>query len=381
MELSVLDLYAGAGGLSLGFSNAGFSLVGAVEIDDWAAWTYSVNLGNHIFRTNVRQFVDEKISDFRGVDIMIGGPPCQGFSISARGRKEDYDSRNDEVFNFLDAVNVVKPHAAIIENVAHFQKFLHPSGKYYSDVVKDRLDDLGYEVRIFTLDSANFGLPQRRVRTIIIASRGQIPDLHQFETHGDSKFTWRTVADAISDLPVVIPRAVEEDAILAYDMPPKNDYQSNLRLGSDAIHNHVPMRHSPRLIERFSQIPVGGNGLTVWDSHAPRRRGGGDGYGVQFDQNHRRMSPNLPAPTITASMYSTCLHPYQNRNITVREAARLQGFPDYFRFFGKRTTLSRKLLEKKGLHGDTKLNQLNQVGNAVPPLLAQVIATAIRESI
>src|SRR5690606_30708262 len=110
-------------------------------------------------------------------------------------------------------------------------------------------------------------------------------------------------------------------------------------------------------------------------------RGSSTATGTKFEQNHRRMNPHAPAPTITAYMYSSCLHPYQHRNITVREAARLQSFPDAFCFTGKRTSLSNKLLERKGLVDDIGLDQFNQVGNAVPPLLAQGIASAIMKVI
>jgi len=178
-------------------------------------------------------------------------------------------------------------------------------------------------------------------------------------------------------LPRVAAGAVGEEDCLTYDRDPKNEYQIALRAKGGSFFNHVPMRHSPRLVARFSAIPIGGNGASVWSEHPAKRRGRSDANGVPFGQNHRRIQPNVPSPTITAYMYSTCLHPTQHRNITVREAARIQSFPDSFQFMGKRTTLSMKLLERKGLLSDMKLNQLNQVGNAVPPLLGRAVGRAI----
>ncbi|GFE67246.1 DNA cytosine methyltransferase [Litoreibacter roseus] len=383
LALSVVDLYAGAGGLSLGFAQSGFQLEKAVEIDGWAADTYRANLGDHLRESSVADFISAEGHQYTGVDVLVGGPPCQGFSISARSRLgSTKDDRNEEVKNFVMAVRKLKPKYIVFENVPQFASFQDANGKTYSAYLKYELEKLGYGFSAGVLDATKFGVPQNRKRFIGIGvlNKGELVDrpfLDSLSSSVISKNRLVTSWEAISDLPPVEPRTLSEDAVQSFHQSPQNEYQLEMRSDCTEIHNHIPMRHTPRLVERFKRIEPGEKGIDVWAEAAPRKRSNGSAEGTRFDQNHRRMEPDKPSPTITAHMYSTCLHPFQHRNITVREAARLQSFPDHFRFFGKRTTLSKKLLERKGLHEDTKLSQLNQVGNAVPPKLARGIADFI----
>lgn len=368
--------------MSLGFQNAGFDVIGAVEIDEWAADTYESNIKTPVKRKPVSELTVAEIGSMRGVDVVCGGPPCQGFSISAQGRAHRHDVRNNEVFEFLEVAVQLRPKFILIENVPQFETYRLENGGRLLDEVTSTLCTRGYTVSTHTLNALAFGVPQSRVRFFILATRiGTLPNLMAFALPSaqgvrDLSVT-QTVKDALSDLPAVFPRMVQEDALLQYAREAQNPYQLRLRTELGAFYNHVPMRHTPRLVERFSKIPIGGSGVSVWENDAPRKRGNADATGSRFDQNHRRMNPGAASPTITAYMYSTCLHPYENRNITVREAARLQSFPDSFRFLGKRTTLSNKLLERKGLSHQIGLDQLNQVGNAVPPMVAEGIATEI----
>lgn len=381
---TIVDLYAGAGGLSLGFSQAGYKIAAAVEVDEWAAETFSSNLHTDCLRiSDAGELGTDFFKTYKGVDVVVGGPPCQGFSICASNRRDPNDERNLHPFIFLDAVRKLRPHAVVIENVPEIKRARLPNGSMILDRIYETLLLCQYHVRTFELNAANFGVPQLRQRIFIIASRNQVPDLAEYRTNAKgassmfSEDRWITVSEALSDLPAVAPRELLEDQELPYEKEPLNDYQRIMRQGSDILFNHVPMRHTPRLVERFKAIPVGGNGVDVWSSHSARKRGMSQSAGTPFHQNHRRLRPDQPAPTITAYCYSTFLHPWEHRNLTVREAARLQSFPDSFRFYGKRTTLSKKLLERKGLPEHTKLNQLNQVGNAVPPILAFRIAQAV----
>lgn len=379
---TVLDLYAGAGGLSLGFKNAGFKLAGAVEIDAWASDTYEKNLNVPVLRKKVSDLTADDLAKFKKVDVVCGGPPCQGFSIAAKGRGLRHDPRNDEVFNFIDVAIKLEPKFIVIENVAQFEKYQMADGGLLIDKVRFALTQSGFQVSTHLLNAVNFGVPQNRMRFFLVATSGdRLPNLLKYERDSSTIISLLTVKEALSDLPAVEPRKVDDDAVMSYLGEAQNDYQRRLRSKSGVYFNHVPMRHTPRLIERFAQIQIGSNGCAVWDKHAPRKRGSSNSTGSKFEQNHRRMNPNAPAPTITAYMYSSCLHPYQHRNITVREAARLQSFPDEFQFTGKRTTLSNKLLERKGLLDDIGLDQFNQVGNAVPPLLAEGLAAAIMKEI
>jgi DNA (cytosine-5)-methyltransferase 1 len=382
-NICAVDLYAGAGGLSLGLQWAGIKVVAAVEVDDWAASTYCQNLSDAVVHVGrVSELTEAFFERHRGVEIVVGGPPCQGFSVSASSRRKENDARNQEVFHFLDAAIRLKPSVIVMENVPAMPTVLDPSGVLVIDLAINKLRRAGYDSRLHNIDAADFGVPQRRQRVFLIAARGDVPDLLSERTHwsrstASSRPRWRSTIEAIGDLPRVAAGAVGEEDCLTYDRDPKNEYQIALRAKGGSFFNHVPMRHSPRLVARFSAIPIGGNGASVWSEHPAKRRGRSDANGVPFGQNHRRIQPNVPSPTITAYMYSTCLHPTQHRNITVREAARIQSFPDSFQFMGKRTTLSMKLLERKGLLSDMKLNQLNQVGNAVPPLLGRAVGRAI----
>ena len=191
-----------------------------------------------------------------------------------------------------------------------------------------------------------------------------------------------TLWDAISDLPEVIPRIHNEEDVFDYPVAPSNQYQVQLRNGSSKIHNHIPMRHTDRIIERFSKITVDARNLCLPDDLKPYSKENREKVSSRiYDQNHRRLDPYKPCSTITASFYSSFIHPFQHRNLTVREAARVQSFPDSFIFYGKRTRLSHKLLKKKGIWEDVHLDQFNQVGNAVPPILAKFLAESLVKTI
>lgn len=380
--LTAVDLFAGAGGLSLGFEMAGFDVPLAVEIDAWAAETYKYNRPKCcVVQSDITELSDAFFSDYRGVDVVMGGPPCQGFSISASNRRNTEDPRNFLYRQFLRVVSVIKPRMVLVENVKGFPIARLPDGRLLLEDFCESLANMGYSVDYKLLDTANFGVPQHRVRFFLTGSLDGVPDvlgpmaLQVQPIPFLDECTYRTLWDSISDLPTVNPRELREDDVLAYDKPPSNDYQRQLRFGSNSVYNHIPMRHSARVIERFRCIPIGGNLTTAAGQHGARQRGNPSNFsGVVYDQNHRRPDPNKPSPTITASFYSSFIHPYEERNFTVREAARIQSFPDFYRFYGKRTTLSKKLLLRKGIHEDIHLDQFNQVGNSVPPILAEELA-------
>lgn len=383
---SAVDLYCGAGGLSLGLEMAGVSVVAAVEQDKWACATHALNMPKvPILQQPVAALPRDFFQRYRGVDIVAGGPPCQGFSISASHRRDRGDPRNQEVFRFIEAAIKLAPRLILLENVPEITRYALGHESLVAVVAK-QLQKAGYSSQHWVVDCANFGVPQHRRRFFLIASLDRVPNLVAACTHADPQRNfemppWLSVQEAIGDLPEVAAGSVPEDAWLRYPGSAECGYQSTLRSSSGGCYNHVPMRHSPRLVDRFAAIPSGGNGAEVWASHPATARGDRSREGTRFAQNHRRLVWNTPAPTITAYMYSTCLHPSQHRNITVREAARLQSFPDTFQFLGKRTTLSAKLLERKGLFDDIGVNQLNQVGNAVPPQMGKVLGGLLLESL
>jgi DNA (cytosine-5)-methyltransferase 1 len=384
---TAVDLFSGAGGLSLGLHRAGFDVAAAVEPDSWAADTYAANFGSvSLVRADILEISDRAFAKYRGVDLVAGGPPCQGFSIAASKRRDPADPRNFLYRQFIRAVSSIKPRMVLVENVPELLRAKLPDGSSLLEDFKAGLSRLGYSVDHYLLNAADFGVPQLRRRLFIIGFLSVDPAFDigpsRMPNGGLSGRAWLTIDDAISDLPANPPNTVGEGTPVAYASAYLTPYQASLRGCESAVYNHVPMRHTARLIERFRHIPVGGNESEVPVEHSARRLHRGPvGSGTLYSQNHRRLNPRAPSPTITATFYSCFLHPTAHRNLTVREAARLQSFPDSFRFFGKRTTLSKALLRRKGLTEDLHLDQFNQVGNAVPPLLAGAVAEAMRGAI
>ena len=390
-QLNAIDLFSGAGGMSIGFTHAEFSIPLSVEQDAWASETYKLNHPKtNLLTSDIRNVSESIFRNQSGVDVVMGGPPCQGFSISASNRRLKNDPRNFLYLDFLHAVAIINPRIVLIENVNEIQKYRLENGKLLCVDIQERLNKMGYDSAVLTLNAYAFGVPQFRIRTFIIAGK-QINNFVFLATGLERKSTdslkqrgkpKRSVNlwDAISDLPSVIPGTVTEEAVFPYSTKPKNEYQKRMRKHSKFITNHVPMRHTPRMIERFQHIIDGSSEESFPALLTPRLRGNPQlASSKVYHQNHRKLLPNKPSTTITASFYSSFVHPFQPRNLTVREAARLQSFPDTFIFKGKRTTLSKKLLTKKGILGDLHLDQFNQVGNSVPPILAEEIAKTIRE--
>jgi DNA (cytosine-5)-methyltransferase 1 len=208
-------------------------------------------------------------------------------------------------------------------------------------------------------------VPQNRERVIIIGIEKSINIIPEFPKR---KFiTPTTVDDAISDLPIL--NAGEGEEIMEYLSEPLNRYQKFMRKGSKSVLNHISMKHTKRLIERFNAIKNGQSLVDVWDNFGSVKRGNpNEKSEIKFGQNNQRLHGDKPAPTIAASFQSNYIHPHYNRNFTAREGARLQSFPDSFIFKGMRTKMS----WEKGL------SQYQQIGNAVPPILAYEIALKLK---
>ena len=232
-------------------------------------------------------------------------------------------------------------------------------------------------------------MPQIRKRLFVVATKTPLTAFFPQQTHGvddihkqedlfgrelkQTPMLW----DAISDLPEINAREGAEE--MAYDKKPQNDYQEYLRKKAKVVFNHKAMKHSKRMVERFSVMKCGDTVNDVPEAHRPlKRNGGGKVAKAGYDQNNRRLHPDKPSHTIPASFYANFVHPYKNRNFTPREGARIQSFPDTYRFLGKPTVVSKKLLEREGRAEELHLCQYNQIGNAVPPLLSKAIAVNIQ---
>jgi DNA (cytosine-5)-methyltransferase 1 len=392
--LRVLDTFAGAGGFSLGFEMAGCEIVGGIEWDAWASQTFAHNhQGATVLQRDIQTVSNAELLDtFRDKrpDILLGGPPCQGFSICRQNPGDPTDPRNSLFVEFLRAARVLEPSYVIMENVPNIENARTSQGELVMDIVSRELRALGYHVSHQILEATSFGVPQIRRRMFVVASVHPLERPFPTPTHGldngggdlfeSSRERCPSLWDAISDLPPL--KAGEGAEEQDYATKPANDYQVTLRAASDRVWNHKAMCHTKRMVERFASMSCGQSVSDVPAHLRPfKRNGKGTLSNVAYDQNNRRMHPDRPCHTIPASFYANFVHPYQHRNFTPREGARLQSFPDWFAFKGKPTVISHKLLAREGRTEEKHLCQYNQIGNAVPPLLAKAVATNLLSQI
>lgn len=364
-QYTSIDLFSGCGGMSLGFQMAGIHSILASDIDENCEKTFRRNFIDTPFLCkDIIQIQKDEIDKLiNGIipDIIIGGPPCQGFSLANKNRnKVAEDPRNKLFYHFVKFINWYSPKAFVMENVKGLLSM--QNGKVIETIVNEFSSaGSGYNVAVKILKASDFGVPQQRERVIIIGIR---KDLNIFPSSPTPIYTEPISVDmAISDLPQI--SAGEGEDIMTYPMPPQNEYQIWMRQKSSVVRNHISMKHTKRIIERFHAIKCGQSLIDVWETHGSVKRGQPtEKSTIKFAQNNQRMFGDRPAPTIAASFQSNFIHPHLDRNLTAREGARLQSFPDDFVFEGMRTKMSWE-------HG---LSQYQQIGNAVPVLLAYAIA-------
>ncbi|MBC6995442.1 DNA cytosine methyltransferase [Neolewinella lacunae] len=385
-EVKFIDLFAGAGGFGLGFSMAGLRPILSLEKDKFAAETIMFNCQHKVVNDDVLNYTTSRSIKKQvdlNPDVIIGGPPCQGFSVAGSNRSTKFDARNNFPLVFLEWVSVLKPRMFVMENVPGILTTYNERGSKIIDSIRHKAFKIGYNVAIWKLNAANFGVPQRRIRVFIIGYKGDIapepPKAKYFDntTEEENLFNLKpaiTVGDAILDLPVIY--AKEGQETMKYTINSNlSSYQKWARNNSKLVYNHVAMKHTPRMIQRYQALLEGKDELPD-ELKVRKRNGNGELSKSLFNSNYRHLSPNLVSYTIPASFYSSFVHPTLPRNITTREAARLQSFPDTYFFKGQRTLISNKLLTRQGKEDQIGLSQYNQVGNAVPPLLACSIAEA-----
>jgi DNA (cytosine-5)-methyltransferase 1 len=403
MKFTLIDLFAAPGGMSLGFEMAGFKSIAAVDIDERGMMTYSQNFPEaEPIVADVRRLTSSELMRRTGisrgdVDVIIGGPPCQGFStigrvkIASLVRKGIWDLKNshprfiDDPRNvlyreFVRFVKDLNPAFFVMENVPGMISYRN--GEIVREIVED-FEKIGYRTEARVLNAVWFGVPQMRKRIFFIGTC--LPDVEirwpqptHSEPHnirmtleclmnieGELK-TPITVWEAIGDLPdPVLGRPRLADHPIPYDRPPFCEYQTLMReWGGGAldgkVHNHVARQHNERDVMVFSMMREG----MWWRDLSPDVK---KLYGYRDDIFHdkiKRLRKDSPSWTIVAHLYKDgymYVHPTQPRTITVREAARLQSFPDRFIFRGSRT------------------DQFKQVGNVVPPLLARAVANELRK--
>jgi len=334
-----LDLFSGAGGLSLGLSRAGWKPLLAVDRWTDAVATYRRNFTDHeIVDADIRDMTAKRLAKLLDAepDWVVGGPPCQGFSTV--GKRLRHDPRNLLVREFHRVVETLRPSGFVIENVLGLKDMRFEGG------VIELFDGLGYDVTLHVLRAADHGVPQLRRRVVFVGHRERGFWRRPKGSLRESEYV--TVWDAIGDLPVVGPGETAD----AYDKPPTTAYQRTMRAGSTSLQGHTVSRHPPHLVRAISFIPDGGNRRAIPDEFQPSSG---------FHNSYSRLSSRHPAVAVTSNMgkpsATRCVHPFQHRGLTAREGARLQSFPD--RFWFEAGVTSQRL----------------QIANAVPPLLAEML--------
>jgi DNA (cytosine-5)-methyltransferase 1 len=350
MKPSVIDLFAGVGGLSLGFEQQGFDVLVANEYDASIANAYSKNHKNTKMIVGDITSLDLKqvFGEYAGkIDVIIGGPPCQGFSQKGK-RKTIHDKRNFLFKYYVDIVKLVTPRYFVMENVPNL---LTAERGYFFNEIKELFKKMGYSLEHDVLNASDYGVPQNRRRAVIIGKlNGQAPKLPSPQK--DKVTIW----DAISDLAYLNSgEGMEEQE---YKNPAESNYQKLLREKSQILYNHVVTKHSPLALERLAMIPPNAGKEVLPKEHITKSIYSGTWTRMRKDEISATITTRFDTPSS-----GKFTHPYLDRAITVREAARIQSFPDNFRFIGN------------------KGSQMKQVGNAVPPLLAAAIAKVIMKDI
>ncbi len=343
--MNIIDLFCGAGGLSYGFELEDFNSV--LAIDKWpdAILTYNENRANKCGKNiDIHDFSNEElenISKKHNIMGIIGGPPCQGFSLV--GTRETNDPRNSLYMEYVRFVSVIKPAFFVLENVNGLLSL--DKGKYKDDII-ERFTELGYNVNYKALKASDYGVPQSRIRVFFIGLKKDIFNDKFFNFDSLMQKEIVSTSDAISDLPSL----KDDQSSHTYSEEPKTLYQALMRENSYGLFNHERTNHTDQTVNIISLVPDGGSIKDLPEEYYKIRN---------YNNAFRRMNSRLPSNTIDCG-HRNYFHYLHNRVPTVRESARIQSFPDKYIFTGSKTS------------------QYTQVGNAVPPILAQVIANSIK---
>ena len=341
---TVLDFFCGCGGLSKGFEQAGYNVLAGIDFDDAALRTFERNhnskpLKIDLFEDNAFQQIEKSIEG--KVDVIIGGPPCQGFSLT--GPRNFDDKRNKLYLAMFDAVAHFQPQAFMIENVPGMANLY--GGEIKKEIIR-RFTKLGYKVSCKIVNAADYEVPQIRQRLVFIGLKNRSSFVFPEPLRTPDNYI--TCKEAISDLPPLVDKLGEE--VSQYSGEPQTEFQYQMRGDNDVLYNHVAVNHKQFVKDVIAQVPDGGN----YKDLPP-----GVGKSRIFHMAWTRYASNKPSRTIDTGHRNNFHYKY-NRCPTVRESARLQTFPDDFIFLGNKTQQNR------------------QVGNAVPVRLAYHIAKQLR---
>lgn len=352
-KLTVIDLFSGAGGLSRGFYDAGYDVLMGTDFDDAALKTFENNHGDakavklDLFDHNNINVIVEMLGNMnKKLDVLVGGPPCQGFSLA--GKRDENDERNILYSAMVKTAAIIKPRAVVLENVPGMLTLYEGKGK--ERIFRD-FEELGYTMNVKILYSPEFGIPQIRKRAFFV---GLLNSNEKFDYPSPilNEDQFITCEQAISDLPSLINDFnLSLDIVRDYSQDPITEYQEIMRKNSSRVFNHTPTNHAQKTIDHIALVPDGGKYTDLPDELSEK---------FKYHESLHRYNSKKPSLTIDTG-HRTHFHYKYNRIPTVRENARLQSFPDDFIFFGN------------------KQQQYKQVGNAVPPLLGKAIAIKLKE--
>lgn len=364
--LKAIDLFCGCGGIAAGLRSAGFNVAAGVDIERKHIATFRRNFPNAIgLNTDLVHFTPTELMDTLGIepgelDMLAGGPPCQGFSKNVPRKLRFADDPNNLlVKRFLDYCERMKPKAILMENVAEFRNGF---SKRFSDEINERLNKAGYAVTTAVLNAAEYGVPQKRRRAFFLAFRGSSAPSIPMPTHidkpkqqlGFETNNFVSVWDAIGDLPSL--QHGQGDDVCEYACAPFSEYQKARRNPSGQVRNHIARELRPLQYARLAALQPG-QGVKDLPENLRVKGGYSGAYG--------RLTKGGVAPTITRWVFHPGSgrwgHPVDLRTLTIREAARIQGFSDDYEFVG------------------SFVQQAGQIGNAVPPLLIRQLAAAMKE--
>lgn len=350
---NVVDLFAGVGGLSYGFSKLHqFNIIAANEIEKDIATAYSINhptvqMINCDINDLNETILDEALKRQK-VDIVIGGPPCQSYSTVG---KRQLDARANLFMQYKRVLQIIQPKAFVFENVVGILSMDH--GNLFKRVQAE-FEDIGYTLKYQVLDAVNYGVPQHRERVILVGFRGDNPFKYPEATHGDGKKPYVTLKDAIGDLPVL--KSGQQSS--EYAKEADNEFLKFVRQKNIGLSEHAAPKNGEHLMKIMEALKDGQSKDDLPEEIRPK-----SGYG----NTYAKLWWERPSTTITRNFAcpssSRCIHPRDSRAMSIREGARLQGFPDDYQFYGS--------------DGMKRL----EIGNAVPPLVSMAIAKQMLEAL
>jgi len=352
---TVVDLFAGVGGLSYGFfHNDAFDIVLANEYDDEIVKAYELNHPTvKVFASDIRLLTEEIIKDRASIpiDIVVGGPPCQSYSTLGKRQNDD---RAQMFTEYCRVLKILQPKIFIFENVTGLLSML--GGKLF-ETIKSEFRDIGYNLQHEVLNAVDYGIPQIRKRVILVGTKKEntfrFPTPTHAECGGEDKMQpYITLEDAIGDMPILKSGQTSSK----YLCEPQNEFQKFVRKGSVGLTENNCIKNGEHLVRLMEALPDGGSKDNLPPELRPK-----SGYG----NTYAKLWWKRPVSTITRNFAcvssSRCIHPRDSRALTTREGARLQSFPDTYKFYGS--------VSKKNL----------QIGNAVPPLLSIALARQVEE--